>query len=90
MFCLTALRHDLIKKFNDLPVHLMRFVNRLDHRIFWHLFGTGLDHDHLFPRRSNRKRQIRNKSLLKCRVYDKLTIDKTDLRRSCRAVERNV
>ena len=74
MLWLTAFCHDFIYKRNYFLVDLMRRIDRLDHLLLRHLVGSGFDHDHLFPRRSNGQLQIRTLALRRIRIDDKLTV----------------
>ena len=87
---LSAFGYDFIKEFNNLSIHSVRHINGFNHFIFRYLVGSRLNHNHLIPCGSNRKRQIRNLSLFGSRVHDKLVPNQTNLCRRRRAIKWNI
>ena len=90
MLRLTHFRNDLIDKFNDRLIHLMCFIDRLQHSVFRHFIRTRLYHHHFLCRRSNRHLQIAFIPLLLGRIHDQLSVHHSHLRHCTGSVERDI
>ena len=87
---LAALFYDLIDEFDNLAVHLMCLVDRLDHLVLRHFIGTGFDHDDLLTGGSNRQHKVGYGLLLIGRIDDELTVNHADLSHGARTCKRNI
>ena len=55
MFWLTNLFYDMVNESDDCLVHIMTFIDCLDHLLFRNLICTSFDHDDFLSGRCNGK-----------------------------------
>ena len=76
---LAALSYNCIDKFNNFLVNVMGLKDRLKHDIFRNLIGSCFYHDYLLSCGSHGESQIRKLLLQVGRVYNKLSVNQSDL-----------
>ena len=90
MLRLSTFCHNGVNEPNDLLVHLMSFENSLNHYLLRNLLSPGLNHNNLFPGRSNGQSHVRYRLLFIGGIHNKFPINHTDLGSGTGPVKRNI